>query len=97
MKASEFIKNIGWDKAINIVSKSLHIGMFKYFYIGKVDSEQLEILVESKQMLNEYGVELSTFIKNYCADLGLCSTNSDTLTLVERIFKSAVADVESCQ
>lgn len=97
MKASHFVAIEGWDKAILIVEKALHIGMFKFAYIGSVNSDELEFLVESKQLLQAYGSDKDGFIANYCKDRQLDPKLSDVYALVERQYNQIIADVDSCK
>ncbi len=95
-KANELVRSIGWDHAVMIVEKALHIGMFKFLYIGKVNSEDLEHLVDSRKLLKAYGCDKDSFIANYCQDRKLDPQLNDVYTMVEREYNQAMNDMASC-
>lgn len=96
MKPNNFVEMVGWDRAILIVEKALHIGMFKFLHIGNVNSDDLEFLVESKKLLTQYGRDKSNFIASYCQDRQLDHYLSDVYAMAEGFFNKAISDVDSC-
>lgn len=100
MKANEFVKKFGWDRAKEIVNGAGD--HHRYFIADGISAtysryddcfysiEDLKRLVESYELINSLGgIEQA---KSYAIDANACGAFND-----ENKIKQAILDVESCK
>ena len=111
MRANEFVKKFGWERAKELVN-GLKVGWYtngiKIVPAIVLDNgetwinyDDLKRLVESHELVehykNTYGVNARWFfIANYCQEHRLAPHQSDVYDFVATKYDSYIADVESC-
>ncbi len=94
MKANEYVKLVGWEYAKLNASSCSHQYYFLHNGYAEVCVSELKHLVESYDLVQEYGgvIKAKDFISPYSVDQLSKKVYSPMLRL-----KQAIADVESCK
>ena len=90
MKANEYVKLVGWEYAKLNASSCSHQYYFLHNGYAEVCVSELRLLVESYDLVQEYG-GLDK------AKVELDSTDYNSEQDFYETLKQAIADVESCQ
>ena len=93
MKANEYIKLVGWEYAKLNVSSCSRQYYFLHNGYAEVCVSELRLLVESYDLVQEYGVVLKA--KDFISVYGIDQLSKKIYSPMFRL-KQAISDVESC-
>ena len=93
VKANEYVKLVGWEYAKLNASSCSHQYYFLHNCYAEVCVSELRLLVESYDLVQEYGGVLKA--KDFISVYGIDQLSKKIYSPMFRL-KQAIADVESC-